>query len=237
MENSSRYDINFFKPHTPFLKETVRLVTTGLIVWFVAVYGFHVLLRIIETPTPEKNFITYQALYPKLQQGTASFEERKEMANIYLGLLGKSAALLNQKNQELKMAFTSVVISLFETDEKELLLETIAKLKADKSADIQFVVNTLGIENDLSRVAVLPYALVIPTSLPGQMTSPGIPATMEKYLVHNQSVLTDTKFLGFPFHYFYSAVFLLALFVTICLVYCKAIDRVMKKHDMESEFN
>ena len=36
---------------------------------------------------------------------------------------------------------------------------------------------------------------------------------LDLYLVHNQSVLTDLKFLGFPFHYFYTAVFLLILFV------------------------
>ena len=45
-----------------------------------------------------------------------------------------------------------------------------------------------------------------------------LPDIMKLYLTHNQSVLTDTKFLGFPFHYFYTAVFLLILF--ICTLYC-----------------
>jgi putative solute:sodium symporter small subunit len=51
-----------------------------------------------------------------------------------------------------------------------------------------------------------------------------LPDMMSYYLTHNQSFLTDTPFLGFPFHYFYTAVFLLVLFVVLCIVY-KHIDR------------
>ncbi|MFC2101184.1 DUF4212 domain-containing protein, partial [Bacteroidota bacterium] len=56
-------------------------------------------------------------------------------------------------------------------------------------------------------------------------TKTRLPRIMKKYLIHNQSVLTDTKFLGFPFHYFYTAVFLLVLFVFLCWLYCVRIDR------------
>ncbi len=234
MENSSQYDINFFTPHTPFLKEATRLVTIGMVIWFVAVYGFHILLRVIETPTPEKDFLTYEKIYPKLQQGTATLEEQKDMAVIYLSLIGKSVAL--QKNEALKNAFTATVYSILPDSKKEAFVLTTGKLATDKKIDLEYVIKMLGIENDLSRKAVVPYALEPLAGGVKGMISPEIPAIMSKYLIHNQSVLTDTLFLGFPFHYFYSAVFLLALFVMICLVYCKAIDKVMKKHEMESEF-
>ncbi len=234
MENGSQYDINFFTPHTPFLKEATRLVTIGIVIWFVAVYGFHILLRVIETPTPEKAYLTYEKIYPKLSQGTATIEEQKEMANIYLGLIGKSVAL--QKSEALKNAFTASVYSILAGSEKEMLVEATAKLADDKSIDLGYVVTALGIEEDLSRKAVVPYALMPLAGGVKGMVSPEIPAIMSKYLIHNQSVLTDTTFLGFPFHYFYSAVFLLALFVIICLVYCKAIDKVMKKYELESEY-
>ena len=52
-----------------------------------------------------------------------------------------------------------------------------------------------------------------------------IPAAMALYLIHPQSFLTDGRFLGFPFHYFYSAVFLLVLFVGLCWLYCVRADR------------
>ncbi len=110
MEKSTQYDINFFKPHTPFLKETTRLVTIGIVIWAVAVYGFHALLRVIETPTPEKGYLAYEKLYPKLSDGTATLEEQKEMGVIYLGLIGKSTKLM--ADADLKNAFTSIVYSI-----------------------------------------------------------------------------------------------------------------------------
>ena len=60
-------------------------------------------------------------------------------------------------------------------------------------------------------------------------TKNSLPGVMEKYLIHNQSVLTDLRFLGFPFHYFYTAVFLLILFVGLCWIYCVRTDAMNKK--------
>ena len=56
---------------------------------------------------------------------------------------------------------------------------------------------------------------------------------MGLYLVHNRSVLTDTKFLVFPFHYFYTAVFLLILFVGICWLYCVRTDMYNRRYGIE----
>ncbi len=234
MENNSQYDINFFTPHTPFLKEATRLVTIGMTIWFLAVYGFHILLKVIEKPTPEANYITYEKLYPKLTAGTATIEERTTMANVYLGLISKSVAL--QKNTALKNVFTATVYSILSSNQQQNLVVATQQLTTDKSVDLAFVINALGVGNNLSMKAVIPYALEPLTVGVKGMVSPEVPAIMTKYLIHNQSVLTDTKFLGFPFHYFYSAIFLLTLFVLICLVYCKAIDKVMKKYDLEQSF-
>ena len=52
-----------------------------------------------------------------------------------------------------------------------------------------------------------------------------LPGAMEKYLIHNRSFLTDSSFLGFPLHYFYTAQFLLILFIVLCLIYAKAVDK------------
>jgi hypothetical protein len=56
-----------------------------------------------------------------------------------------------------------------------------------------------------------------------------LPEIMKLYLTHNQSVLTDTTFLGFPFHYFYTAVFLLILFIGLCIVYNILVEWRLKK--------
>ncbi|MFC1670672.1 DUF4212 domain-containing protein, partial [Spirochaetota bacterium] len=55
------------------------------------------------------------------------------------------------------------------------------------------------------------------------------------YLIHNRNVLTDIKFLGFPFHYFYTSQLLLIMFVLICLVYCIATDRIHRKYGFIEE--
>jgi putative solute:sodium symporter small subunit len=60
-----------------------------------------------------------------------------------------------------------------------------------------------------------------------------IPEIMQLYLVHNRSVLTDARFLGFPFHYWYTAQFLLILFVGLCIIYASFIDRLHKKYNIE----
>ena len=57
-----------------------------------------------------------------------------------------------------------------------------------------------------------------------------VASAMDLYLIHNRSVLTDTKFLGFPFHYFYTAVFLLCLFIGLCWIYCVRTDKIDMEH-------
>jgi putative solute:sodium symporter small subunit len=62
-----------------------------------------------------------------------------------------------------------------------------------------------------------------------------LPEIMKLYLVHNQSFLTDFMFLGFPFHYWYTAQFLLILFVILCLIYAVLIDRMNREYDFIEE--
>jgi putative solute:sodium symporter small subunit len=59
-----------------------------------------------------------------------------------------------------------------------------------------------------------------------------LPEIMKLYLIHNQSFLTDFKFLGFPFHYWYTAQFLLILFVVLCLIYAVTIDKINKEYNV-----
>jgi len=56
---------------------------------------------------------------------------------------------------------------------------------------------------------------------------------MKLYLTHNQSFLTNYRFLGFPFHYFYTAVFLLVLFVFLCVMYAYRIQHLHRRYGME----
>jgi len=83
-----------------------------------------------------------------------------------------------------------------------------------------------SLERNDPRTMILPIELS--TQYPEELSEEAVeelPGIMEKYLVHNQSFLTDARFLGFPFHYFYTAVFLLILFVGLCWLYCVRADR------------
>ncbi len=45
-----------------------------------------------------------------------------------------------------------------------------------------------------------------------------------------ESVLTETSFLGFPFHYWFSGQFLIIWFILLCFVFNLRIDRLTEKY-------
>jgi putative solute:sodium symporter small subunit len=80
----------------------------------------------------------------------------------------------------------------------------------------------------------LPYELKAEAILaPQPVDRAALDGVMKLYLTHNQSFLTDFRFLGFPFHYFYTAVFLLVLFVLLCVMYAYRIQHLYRKFEME----
>ena len=234
MEESKSYNVNFFKPSTPFLKENIRAIVIGLVVWGVVTYGFQILLKIMETPTPEASYVEFQQIAPKLADGSASAEEMVQGANFYLTMLGKSAALL--KNEQLKTAFTSTAYNVLAGADQQMLIDTAAKAGSGEAMDVGFINTALGITDNKAMMAVVPFALTAVTPDKMVMFDPATKPLMDKFFIHNQSVLTDTIVFGFPFHYFFTALVTLVTFVLICLVYCQVIDKLMKKHGMESSF-
>ena len=83
---------------------------------------------------------------------------------------------------------------------------------------------------------LLPSSLVkVESSALSDESKQALPEIMELYLIHNQSFLTDFKFLGFPFHYWYTAQFLLILFVLLCLYYAVSIDRMNEEYEFVEE--
>ena len=110
-------------------------------------------------------------------------------------------------------------------------------------SDEEYVAQKNALSDQLTQVLSLSADDVRRTLIPFSLQAEGIealddetiamlPGVMSKYLVHNRSALTDARFLGFPFHYFYTAVFLLILFVGLCLIYCVRTDAMNKKLDM-----
>jgi putative solute:sodium symporter small subunit len=250
------YRISFFKPTTAFSKTNRNLVIVLVLIWAVAIFGFQILLRVLQEPTPESALIKFEKVWDEskndlqltLSDSTAMIKEKQDFASSVLSVLGKSSFYTDKNKPVLNNAFSWVVYDLVPEEEKEAFKAEIAvfeKMKenittltdtqyinAKKSiiAKIEPLLNLKDEEFGINKANLIPLELradVMEKFLPENKKQ--IHGVMELYLTHNQSVLTDTIFLGFPFHYFYTAIFLLVLFVVLCWVYCFIIDRVHTK--------
>ena len=246
MKEKKDYRISFFKPTTAFSKANRNIVIVLVIIWAVAIFGFQILLRVMQKPTPEKALITFEHVWDNVSTGNASELEKTEFANSVLAVLGKSILLsAPAKRVVLSNAFSWVVYDLLPAEEKITFKNEIAMFEKQKESitslnDVSYIAAKEKIIKHIAPLLKLEdYSLkakLIPLELRSKemnvLTKDNkekLPAIMSLYLTHNQSVLTDTQFLGFPFHYFYTSVFLLVLFVALCWVYCFIIDRMHSK--------
>ncbi|MFO7873526.1 MAG: DUF4212 domain-containing protein [Bacteroidales bacterium] len=246
-KKTNDYHISFFKPTTPQAKYNRNMVIWLMLIWIIAIFGFHFLLRIIEEPTPEADYITFQNVWPQVEKGEASEEEMIKFGQTTLSVLGK-IMLSDADKPVLNDGLSYSVYQLTPDSRKEEVIAMIREFEEkrksiDDISNPDYVAAKKNITNELSPVLNLSSTDIRSKILPLELKSEGIdnlteesrtklPIVMNKYLVHNQSFLTDFKFLGFPFHYFYTAVFLLILFVGLCWLYCVLTDRVNAKLDI-----
>jgi putative solute:sodium symporter small subunit len=241
------YHISFFKPSNPRTKANRNMVILLVSVWAVAVFGFQILLKIIEKPTPEDIYHSYEAVWENIQSGNASEAEIKEFAQASLQVLSK-VFIKKEEREVLDIAVTSSMYQLAKS-EQQMLVEKIAAFEKTKN-EIDNISDEYYISqrNELSAYASPIIGLapndiradILPLELHADQVDgftdevkAQIPVIMDKYLIHNESVLTTASFLGFPFHYFYTAVFLLILFVFLCWLYCNRTTALNKKFGIE----
>jgi len=245
MDNSTDdYHISFFKPTTPQAVANRNLVVWFVLIWFIAIFGFQILLRIIQKPTPEQTYITYQEVWSNITSNSVSDNDLKMLGQTTLAVLGKIPAN-PEHTQVLNQAMSWSIYQLTNDLMRASLVEKISafeKLKAEIQdiSNPDYIAMKISLSEELSPVLGLSPLDVRTRILPLGLSSESIdqltdqskedlPVIMAKYLIHNQSFLTDWKFLGFPFHYFYTAIFLLILFVGLCWLYCVKIDSLNKR--------
>lgn len=244
MDNKNDYHISFFKPTTERAKANRNKVLMLFLIWVVAIFGFQTLLKIVSKPTPEPAYSTFEKVWGSVQSGNASDAELKDFAKSTLQVLGK-VFVDEATKASLGNAFSWSVYQL--ADKPESLLSDIKsfearKEKIDDVTEKAYVVQKnelgkkvnalIGLDAKDPRSAIAPLELVS-TNVNTLENKEAVEAGMKKYLFHNRSFLTDTRFLGFPFHYFYTAVFLLILFVGLCWLYCIQTDRYNKANNIE----
>jgi len=247
------YNFSLFKPVSPYGKRNRNLIITLLIIWFLAIFGFQGLLLIFQKPTPEKALITFESVWENVKSGNAGEQEKKELVSSLISVAGKSSVKAKDK-LVLHNAITYYVLGMISDEEKTVLLEKVKELastreKLSKASDAEYAglkldlagikaaINSIanektGIDPSNNKAAILPYSLNPENKELTIEEMEALPKLMKLYLTHNQSFLTDTKFLGFPFHYFYTAEFLLILFVLMSLFYSIRITQIQKKYSI-----
>ncbi len=227
-------DVNFFRPQTEHSVADMKLIISLVLVWAVAVFGFQFVLIAFNQPTPEPAYTSFQSLWSSVNEGTANQTQQQQLARITLSVLGKNVALKPEHKEVLQDTLTKTTVQLIPETEREAFLSNLNNGSGINQA-VNQAVEAIGLQNsgfDLLRIDMLPYSLV-PVS--GSELSSELPGIMELYLVHNQSFLTDFRFAGFPFHYWYTAQFLLILFVILCVIYARVTDQLNEKYNFIEE--
>jgi len=241
MESTDQYNFSIFSPRNLHGKKNRNVIFTMLVIWAVAVFGFQVLLRIIQKPTPEKSLIAFEASWPRVVAGNADQSDQISLLNSLVLVRGKST--VKPAEQEIISGAISHLLFKIVSDSSRAEISmalnglSLLKVKPEPDNDVEFLElrkqisaryksiaeitgKYTGFSSSSLEASILARSLGMkyPESLSGNelATLPGI---MKLYLTHNQSVLTDSVFLGFPFHYFYTAFFLLVLFVALCIIY------------------
>lgn len=256
METNKEYNFSLFKPVSPYGRKNRNLIISIVIIWFVAIFGFQGLLMILEKPTPEKALTVFESVWDNVKSGNACETEKMDFVNSLISVAGKSSVKPEDKII-IDNALTWCVYSMITDSEKVVLSGLVkeltgtreklttatdaeyAKLQSDLGrikASINAIANeSTGVDPTNNKASILPYNINAEYIELTSEDKDALSNTMKLYLTHNQSVLTDTKFLGFPFHYFYTAEFLLILFVVLCLYYSIRINKLQKKFAIKEE--
>jgi len=247
MESPDQFNFSIFTPRNLHGKKNRNVILTMLLIWATAVFGFQFLLRAIEKPTPEKSLIAFQSSNPV----SGNPEDLKTVLNSLVLVKGKSTVSADDQKL-LNQAISCVTFSLIPDSLKPGIMSNVSELKNLKARliaaeDQEYLDIRASIRSEEKIISSLTavysgfkdgsleesiYTSSLIDSYPESITDKAfnrLPELMKLYLTHNQSVLTDTKFLGFPFHYFYTAVFLLILFIGLCITYNILIEWRLKK--------
>jgi len=254
--SSNNYDFSLFKPVSPYGRRNRNLILILGTIWFVAIFGFQILLLIFQKPTPEKSLVTFESVWDNVKSGKATEQESKDFVNSLIAVAGKSSVKPADKTV-LMNSISWSVYKMVSDSEKVLLSSQVKDLSTVREklsaasgeeyitlkSELQSIKNNInaiandrtGVDLSNNKAAILPYSLNADYKELTASDTEALPKIMKLYLTHNQSFLTDTKILGFPFHYFYTAEFLLILFVGLSLFYSIRITHLQKKFSIKEE--
>lgn len=233
MTDHEKYSVNFFRPGSDHAKGNKKLISILAIIWAVAVFGFHFLLIAVTTPTPEKTLTEFNEVWPQVQADAPSAASLQKFSRSLLLVLGKNIAVKENHKTILKNALSWSVLAL-QPDSAKAQFQNAPSAETIQLAAMSIGLQTAGLDKVMRDL--LPSSLVaVKSPIISADTKQALPGIMNLYLTHNQSFLTDFNFIGFPFHYWYTAQFLLILFVVLCLIYAISLDKMNTKYEIVEE--
>ena len=78
-ESPNGYHISFFKPTTPQALANRNMVLWLVSIWVIAIFGFQILLRILEKPTPEPAYVSFQTVWANVENGSFTNDEVSQL--------------------------------------------------------------------------------------------------------------------------------------------------------------
>ncbi len=244
MNENNQFHISFFRPTTERARKNRNKVIWLVTIWAIGVFGFQFLLRALEEPTPEPVLTEFNQVWGNVKSGDANEQELQVFAHCALQITGK-VFIKPHHRMALDNGITWATMQLADSAQKIAIMQALKTFeKSAEELEVLSDENYQTAKNELAALASVPLGLkannllsgFLPMELRSEMAGAFtdknkkiVEKAMPLYTTHNQSVLTDTKFLGFPFHYFYTAVFLLILFIVICWFYSFTTDKINKK--------
>jgi len=234
------YRISLFKPTTQQALKNRNLIIQLFAVWAIAIFGFQILLKILEKPVPEDALIAFSAAWEKVESGNADAADYISAGQSMVQAMGKSTIKAHEYSA-LQDGVGWMLANVYPVDELDDLQKDVNRLSAlreqitslrdedyleAKELIISKAAPALGIDQGTLLAQLLAIGLDGELTQISDENKSRIPDIMGLYMTHNRSVLTDTIFLGFPFHYFYTAVFLLVFFIGLCWFYCYKTDKL-----------
>ena len=136
-ESDNGYRISFFKPTTDRARFNRSIVVWLASIWFIAIFGFQIVLRVIEKPTPEPPFTAFENVWESVKNGTAEKSELQAFANSTLAVLGK-IAITEDERSLLSRSMSWSAIRLTPDSLRPAMTADIAEFETLKASGISF---------------------------------------------------------------------------------------------------
>jgi hypothetical protein len=63
------------------------MVVWLVVIWFFAIFGFQILLKVVEKPTPEQSYLTFENVWENVKSDSPGDKELKEFGQIGINYL------------------------------------------------------------------------------------------------------------------------------------------------------